>query len=128
MLSGSDLHDALLLSYVSRRVGAETVHDHHRVHDHVMQVPLMALCGALQRALRRSRAARRAAPAQERALRARSGAESAGVKLECARCSACCMLPRAVLRRKKCEREGSVSRVLRVDVGVTECPRPSQTT
>ena len=56
MLSESDLHDALLLSYVSRRVGAETVHDHHRVHDHVhvMQVPLMALCGALQRAPARS--------------------------------------------------------------------------
>jgi len=35
MLSESDLHDALLLSYVARRVGAETVHDHHRVHDHV---------------------------------------------------------------------------------------------
>ena len=93
VFSRSDLHDAFLLSYVSRRVGAETVHDHHRVHDHVMQVPLMALCGALQRALRRSRAARRAAPAQERALRAQSGAESAGAKLECARCSACCMLP-----------------------------------
>ena len=34
MLSESDLHDALLLSYVARRVGAETVHDHHRVHGH----------------------------------------------------------------------------------------------
>ena len=34
MLSRSDLHDALLLSYVSGRVGAETVHDHHRVHGH----------------------------------------------------------------------------------------------
>ena len=27
MLSESDLHDALLLSYVARRVGAETVHE-----------------------------------------------------------------------------------------------------
>ena len=34
MLSESDLHDALLLSCVSRRVGAQTVRDHHRVHDH----------------------------------------------------------------------------------------------
>ena len=101
MLSESDLHDALLLSYVARRVGAETVHDHNRVHDHVMQVPLMALCGALQRALRRSWAAQRAAPAQERALRARSGAESPEAELQCARCTACCMLQQAVPRGKK---------------------------